>query len=272
MGKSIAVVGTGFSSETAIIESLKDAVFEDDVVSIEWPSHGVPESVEVVLGYFLDNEIECKVYYRDGQVLPRELMESATCSPTKVRYTLDSMLKEADQILYLWDDDENTKQQPPLIDYVMDNMPEGVKILELTNGLAPIVGVDEPSGEPAPVEEEVEAEDTDFTREELEIMTAYSVKRYGERKGCVAKTKSGIIDELFGVSTPPQTVAPEPADEPEVAGDTTTETVVSHNGNVSEFIDVLNRFVDKYQDSLEYEMASAYLDLARLHMLKAISH
>jgi len=80
---------------------------------------------------------------------------------------------------------------------------EGTLVMELSNGLTPIDIQDEestpdptPDPTPEPVAED-EEDDTRFTREELEVMAAPAVKRYGKRIECEATTKSGIIAELF---------------------------------------------------------------------------
>jgi hypothetical protein len=197
--KTYAIVGTGDAPSTVITEGLRDCLNEDDTVLIEWGN--TSPSIKIVYKYLRDNEIPFSIYYREEQTIPGELRELDNCMPVKSRYPLDTMLSLADTVLFLWDDKENSEQHPPLIHYVFDHKNDGVEVKELTGGLAPIVLDDNvPDAEPAPVEEDDDddEEDMNFTREELEIMTAHAVKRYGQRRGCESKTKAGIIAELFG--------------------------------------------------------------------------
>lgn len=200
--KTYAIVGTGSAPSTVITEGLRDCLSKDDTVLIEWGN--ASPSIKVVYKYLRDNEIPFCIYYREEQTIPGELRELDNCMPVKSRYPLDTMLSLADEVLFLWDDKENSEQHPPLIHYVFDHKNDGVEVKELTGGLAPIVLDDNvPDAEPAPVEDDDDDDDTHFTREELEIMTAHAVKRYGQRRGCESKTKAGIIEELFGKAQEP---------------------------------------------------------------------
>jgi hypothetical protein len=270
-----AIIGTGAASEAAITESLRDVLTPDDNVLIGWIGRPMPESIETIYGYLLDNEFQFSLYHRPEQEVTRHFRDADNCTVTQSRHPLDAMLKDADEILFLWDDDENDAT-PPLIQYVFDHINTGVKVKELSNGLAPIVIEDDmPEPEPAPVEDPDDIDDTRFTRDELEVMTAAAVKRYGERLGCEAKTKSGIIDELFGEIEDAQTESPallqeddDDDDMPIVSGD--TQHVSAPNWD-QELTILINNFMNFQKPGFNSDMAHLALGQARLWMLKALS-
>jgi hypothetical protein len=267
-----AIVGTGAASENAITESLRDILSPDDSVLIGWFGKPMPESIETVYGYLLDNEFQFSLYHRPEQEVTRHFRDADNCTVTQSRHPLDALLKEADEVLFLWDDDENDAT-PPLIQYVFDHIKEGVEVKELSNGLSPIIIEDDmPEPEPAP-KEEPEEDDTRFTRDELEIMTAAAVKRYGERLGCEAKTKSGIIDELFGASEEVQTPAPVEDDTPIVAGeiDPPVVQVVNPIEWERQLINLIHDFQQHQKPGFNSDMAHLALGQARLWMLKTLS-
>ena len=278
-----AIIGTGAASEASIKESLTDILSPDDTILIGWFGRPMPESIETVYGYLLDNEVQFSLYHRPEQEVTRHFRDADNCVVTQSRHPVDAMLKEADEVLFLWDDDENDAT-PSLIQYVMDHINEGVQVKELSNGLAPIIiDYEMPEPEPATSEDDEEEDDTRFTRDELEVMTAAAVKRYGDRLGLEAKTKSGIIEELFGATeeeplqvalqrNPPREDAPAnyADDSPIVAGDTATYT--PRLSFEDEFKALLDNFTDHGpRAGFEYDMAHLTLGQARLWMLKALS-
>lgn len=273
--KKYAVIGTGSAPASAVTECLRDLLTPDDIVLIGWVGSPIPESVETVYGYLLDNEMSFALYHRPEQTVPKAFRESDECVVTQSRHPVDAMLKEADEVLFLWDDAENDAT-PSLIQYVMDHISEGVMVKELSNGLAPIViDYEMPEPEPAPVEEDEDDDDTSFTRDELEIMTAAAVKRYGERRGCKAKTKAGIIEELFDESEWEPYVDKAPVQETSVeepAVESPAPQASRSNPSFDqELIALIGNFYEHYKPGFEYDMASLLLGQARLWMLKALS-
>jgi hypothetical protein len=173
----------------------------------------------------------------------------------------------------LWDDAENTEQHPPLIDYVFDNIEKGIPVKELTNGLAPIVLDDNmPEPEPAPVDEdEDDGEDWNFTREELEVATAAVVKQYGQRKGCVSKTKAGIIEELFGEGEQDDVeVSVSSEDAPRPTSSEPAQPVSAPNWD-QELTILISNFMQFQKPGFNSDMAHLALGQARLWMLKALA-
>lgn len=261
-----AIIGTGHTSKTALNESLLDILTEDDTVLIGWTGlANMPQIMEYTYEYLIENGVNFSLYHRPEQEVIRHFREADNCTVTQSRHPLDAMLKEAEEILFLWNDAEQ-EATPSLIHYVMDHINDGVKVKELSNGLAPIIiDYEMPEPEPAPqAEPEEEEDDTRFTYDELQIMTAIAVKRYGERLGCEAKTKSGIIDELF--PTAPRTenfVMPE-IEQPEPVEETKAE------GNYP-ITSVLQDFMEHGKPGFHATMATALLEQARLLMLKSLS-
>ena len=198
-----AVIGNASTSGKAIREALKDIVEPGDSFSVIWD--GKPsESLEAVYDFLVDAEDEDDIsgtLFHATDDVPKIFRESDNLQPYKTKHPINAMLDmdgdvAIDKVLFLWDDDEDEAND--MINDVFDRV-EGtnIEVLELSNGLTPIVVGDEAVPEDSEPEEEEEEDDTEFTKEELEISTAYVVKRYGERKGCKAKTKAAIIAELF---------------------------------------------------------------------------
>lgn len=129
------------------------------------------------------------VYSDDaGKVPTRHFRDAEFGTVLKSRDPIERCINEcSNSVLYLWDDDYD------LVEKILDGYPH-IQMRELSNGLAPIV-IDEQGTVPAP--ETQDDSDQAFSKEELEVMSANAVKRYGENRGCVATTKSGIIEELF---------------------------------------------------------------------------
>lgn len=203
MGKQFTVVGTGTVPSKAITESLIDVLEEGDSVGFLWT--GKPtEGQETVYDYVLDNEIYFVMYHEDGTNPPRVFRESEFGVVQKSRDPLAKALEDTTgSVLVLWDDVDQDFDE--LIGTVWDSVhPAGINLLELTNGLTPIVLEEEPeevtqAKVEAPVEEEDEddEDDTTYSKDELEVMQAAVVKRYGARLGLEGTTKKAIIDELF---------------------------------------------------------------------------
>ena len=254
------ILGKGHSTSNSVVTCLADALSDGDTLAMEWTGTPIPEAMEAAYGYAIDHEVPFTLFYMEGQKVPEALKSAETITVQKVRSSKDSLLKVLDgNILFLWDEQEAYD----LLDYVWDNVPDAT-ILELSNGLAPIIGTAE---EPTPlvnVQEEEEDIPATFTREELEIATAHVVKRYGERLGCTAKTKSGIIAELF--PEVPAHTAPAPVEEtPEIA----IAPEPSETANVD--TDILTAFYFQRPQGWIADMASVKIAEAILWAERALS-
>lgn len=213
-----AVVGTGTASPKAILAALNDALSEGDALAVVWA--GAPDegtAMDVVYDHIRRNDIEFLMYHEDGTNPPRLFRESETGVVQKVRNAVKSAVESVANggaVLFLWDDDKDDDQVIPVFNWKAD----GVEVKELTNGLCPITDT---ADIPEPQEPEVEKDpeepedDTKFTKDELETMTALAVKRYGARLGCKAATKSGIIEELFPSDEDVPANAPDPVEDEE---------------------------------------------------------
>jgi hypothetical protein len=275
-----AIVGTGSATKQALRESLHDLSLDDnDTLLLSWSGTPVPSSLAFIYDYVLDNQINFVLYYTEGQRVPGDFREVDFGSVTKVRDSFQSQLKqEPDTVLLLWDD-EDAEQ------IIYDTFDAGIKrVLELSNGLAPIdlEEVDDEAPAPAPVEEEEdddddddeEDDDTRFTKQQLEDMAVPAVKRYGERMGCKAKTKSGIIEELFGAEEPEEAPAPAEDDIEDDIKDLPAPPTGTRSGDNSfehELITLIGNFYEHYKPGFESDMAHLALGQARLWMLKMLA-
>lgn len=260
---NFVIVGSGDCPPDAVKESLIDALSDGDTVSIAWPKK-MNDGIEAILGYLLDNSIDTTLLYSEGQNVHPSFRASDTCDVVKVKDTTAALIKAIDEeVLIMWDDNEFD-----LVEQVFDSV-DGVRVRELSNGLSPVVVEYQPDAEPAPVEEDDDEDgdedDRRFTRQQLEDMAVAAVKRYGEKMGCEAKTKSGIIEELFGAeesSTEEEQAAEEPP------------TRSEHRSNPSfdqEIITLIGNFYEHYTPGFESDMASLALGQARLWMLRALT-
>jgi hypothetical protein len=194
-----AIVGSGSVKPSVVKAGLRDVLKEGDGVALVW-SGRPSEGMEAVYDYILDEEFNFQMFYAEGTTPPKVFRESELGFVQKTRAPLVSAVKavtEYGTVLFFWDEDNAESE----INLVADHVMEGTKVLEMTGGLHPIE-ID-PTDMPVPQEVKVEDEpdededEEDFTKEELEVMAAAAVKRYGARKGVAAVTKSGIIAELF---------------------------------------------------------------------------
>lgn len=253
------VMGIGDAPESVITEGLRDVLKEGDDIAFAWVGSPVPKSLEAVYGYVLDNEVQFTMYYTDGQKIPGAFREADHGMVVKTRDIFSSLVKSVSgNVLYLWDDGELE-----LAERIFDSTE--CKILELSNGLVPIVLEEAPAPE---LVEDVHDDDDDddddmrFTMEQLESMTVPLVKRYGERMGCTAKTKAGIISELFPPTEVPSQESPAPVE------------VSEDRNNISfeqEMVTLIHNFYEHYKPGFETDMAHLALGQARLWMLKVLS-
>jgi hypothetical protein len=262
------VIGSGSAPATAISESLRDLIKDGDELAFAWTGSPVPEGYEAVYGYALDNEIPFTMLYTDGQKIPGVFRDSEFGVVQKVRDTEQSLLKNLDgKVLLMWEDSEN--EEGGLIDRIFDSCPN-VEVLELTNGLAPIViesEVGEPEPEPVTTDDD---DDMDFTQEQLSSMAPAAVVRYGQRKGCTATTKAGVIEELFGSKE----VTEEPAPVVVVDGTSFPSKMPEHTSNPNwdqELTILINNFMQFHEPGFEADMAHLTLGQARLWMLKSLA-
>lgn len=262
----VVIIGSGDCPPAAVKESLADALSPGDEVSIAWP-RSMNEGIDAVLEYLVDNQYDTNLLYSEGQNVHPDLRQIDTVNVVKVRDTASSLIKAIDtEVLVMWNDNESD-----MIEQVFDSGKE-VRVRELTNGLAPMVVEYQPivDAPETPEEQEEEEDDSRFTREQLEDMAVPAVKRYGERLGLTAKTKSGIIEELFGADESDEESATEPSTESSIL----MEYKPTHTSSPTwdtELTNLISDFLNHYKPGFESDMAHLSLGQARLWMLRALS-
>lgn len=265
---NIVIVGSGDCPPDAVKESLIDALSDGDTVTIAWPK-AMNGGIETILGYLLDNGVSTTLLYSEGQNVHPSFRASDTCDVVKVKDTTSALIKAVDgEVLIMWDDNEFD-----LVERVFDSG-EDVRVRELSNGLSPIVVEYQPDAEPAPVEEVEEDDDEDdsrFTREQLEDMAVPAVKRYGEKLGCSAKTKSGIIEELFGAESPADDPVVETPSVEKMVEEAHKVAAESELAFAQEMITLIGNFYEHYTPGFETDMAHLALGQARLWMLRSLT-
>lgn len=195
MGKKYAVIGKGDASEKAIKAALAD--LPEDAEFICHKDGKASDGQTIVWNWLIDNERVFSVY---GNNVGKSLQEYAKECDFG---TISTVVEMSDVVLALWDDSDDLEQA------ILLAASSSKKILELSNGLAPIeVEPDAPTPEntyeklskdEAPVEEEEEGTGI-FSREEMEAMPAAAVKRYAKTNNfdISGLTKAEIIDKIFG--------------------------------------------------------------------------
>lgn len=256
------IIGSGDCPPEAVSESMRDTLSESDSVAIRWSSP-MSDGLDSAFGFLLDHKIPTVIYYEDGQQVHPAFRESESCEVVKVRNALSTLIQSVEKkVLVMWNDDEYN-----IIEQVFDEVP-GVEMLELSNGLSPIVISDEVVPQPVVetvVEEEEEEDDSRFTKEQLESMAVPAVKRYGEKMGCESKTKSGIISELFPDVDNVHQPEPEHFPAPNSAGEP------DYVKELREITNALNDFYSQSPKGFSAEIAYAKIKEARAWVLRALS-
>lgn len=257
-----AVIGTGNAPSKVVMDGLAEAIEDGDKLSLVW--EGSPEdgsAIESVYAFVKDSETPTVVFHADEQNVPQALRSWDNVSVVKTRHPLTSALDsvaDGGAVLFLWNDDA-----PDEIHAVYDHS-ESHNIMELSNGLCPIVLGDDsplpPPPAPEPTSYSSKAPEL-LSIDELEVMTAAAVKQYGQDMGCESKTKSGIIEEIAArletaVPAEPETSPAEPSN-----NEVTFE---------QELIALLGDFFQQYKSGFESDMAHLALGQARLWMLRAL--
>jgi len=198
-----AIIGRGANTpKEVIVAGLKDSLKEGDSVKVAWGSSSMTVDEGSLWDYLLDFEVPTVLMYEDGDKVVPLLKGLEHVDIRKTRNKLSSTVSDVDQVLLMWGEDQETED---MLMNAFNVTGEEVRYLELTNGLEPIILVDEedvvvpqesPSSEVV-VEDSEPDDDRSFTKMELDTMTAHAVKRYGARIGATGTTKSAIIAELF---------------------------------------------------------------------------
>jgi hypothetical protein len=138
-----AVIGTGSSGSTAVAikECLLDVLDDTDVVGLVW-KRPIPEALEWVYDFVIDNSVPFVMYYDEANTIPPKVFrEAAHGSVQKSRNPELAAMKAisgSGKVLFLWDAAENEVSEDSLIGMVFDTIDPGTIVLELSNGLRPI--------------------------------------------------------------------------------------------------------------------------------------
>lgn len=202
------VIGSGEHSANMIQDGLKE-IYDEDTKMYVYCRVGASPSERVVYDWLLDNEKNFTAV-TNGKA-PSILIETAEYILEGGHRPEDTIIKELaannGRLLVLWDDN-NSKRMEDLIFKASDM---GVEVLELSNGLAPIITEqkEEPSKE---VEKFVEATEVDIdplTETELNDMSVGLLKKAAFAQG-IADAGGMSKEQLVKVL----------ADAPEVSSDT----------------------------------------------------
>jgi len=193
--KKYGVLGTGRTSKNIIEDALNELGVDNDFVVTcgAKPS----ESESRVINWLIDMEVNFMLTH-NGKA-PAEFIEKASVErldANPARDMIHYLSKTKGTLLLLWDD----SLVPEMEEICFDAADAGVPILDLTNGLVPIVVDITPEDKPEPVPtEEVEIEP--FSRDEMLSMSIGVLRKTAKSQGIQAgtnMTKEQIVDAILG--------------------------------------------------------------------------
>lgn len=195
MLKKYGVLGTGRTSKNIIEDALNELGVDNDFVVT---CGGKPsESESRVINWLIDMEVNFMLTH-NGKA-PAEFIEKASVErldANPARDIIKYLSKTNGTLLLLWDD----SLVPEMEEICFDAADAGVPILDLTNGLVPIVVDITPEDKPEPVPtEEVEIEP--FSRDEMLSMSIGVLRKTAKSQGIQAgtnMTKEQIVDAILG--------------------------------------------------------------------------
>ena len=194
MLKKYGVLGTGRTSKNIIEDALNELGVDNNFVVTcgAKPS----ESESRVINWLIDMEVDFMLTH-NGKA-PAEFIEKASIErldANPARDMIHYLSKTNGTLLLLWDD----TLVPEMEEICFDAADAGVPILDLTNGLVPIVVDITPEDKPAPVPtEEVEIEP--FSRSEMLSMSIGVLRKTAKSQGIhvgTNMTKEQIVDAIL---------------------------------------------------------------------------
>lgn len=201
MMKKYGILGTGTTSKGVIEDALNELGSDNEfVVGCETkPTAGKTR----VLDWLTDMEAPYRIVYKENA--PSKYIEASTgeypTGSTSIDEKVIGMLKKVNgTLLLLWDNDD-VEETERICFLAADN---GIKILDLTNGLVPIeVESDGPKEEPA--EEKVvladEVEVEPFSEKELMSMSIGVLRNNAKAQGVQVTpemSKEQLVDAILG--------------------------------------------------------------------------
>jgi hypothetical protein len=195
MLKKYGILGSGITSKNVIEDALNELGVDNDFIVTcgAKPS----ESEARVINWLIDMEVNYEIIHAGNA--PAKFIESASVEQLEAspaREIIHQLAKRKGTLLLLWDD----TQTPVMEEICFDAADAGVPILDLTNGLVPIVvELDEPLEKPKPIQtEEVEIEP--FSRTEMLSMSIGVLRRTAKSQGIQVSTsmsKEQIVDAIL---------------------------------------------------------------------------
>jgi hypothetical protein len=194
----IGVIGNGRATANVIEDSLSELVGNNDFV-LPWYGGKPSDSMDRVYTAIIDFE---HPYHIVGEGIPKALVKDAL-EHHQATDPLDATVRATSDlggntILVLWDDEPSTEVA------ILKAHAKGMRLLDLTNALAPIdvVDPDQPEAVEAVVEEEkAESEIDKFSEEELQSQPIAALRRQAKLLGLEhdkSATKSDLITLLMG--------------------------------------------------------------------------
>lgn len=207
MLKKYGIIGSGTTSKNVIEDTLNELGVDNDfiVACNAKPS----ESEARVLNWLIDMEVNYEIVHAGNaptKFIEKASVERLTSNPA--RELTHYLSKTKGTLLLLWDND----LVPEMEEICFDAADGGVPILDLTNGLVPIVVDTTTEDKPEPVPtEEVEIEP--FSRSEMLSMSIGVLRKTAKSQGIhvgTSMTKEQIVDAILN-----DVPAPEPVIEDE---------------------------------------------------------
>lgn len=193
--KVIGVIGKGNASLNVIEDSLSEMV-NDSIFVLPWYGGKPDESLDRVYTAIIDFGHE---YIMVGNRIPRSVLKDAkdwedTEDANSAVLNYVQRLAGEKSLLVLWDDTPETE------DTLLKAHAIGIRLLDLTNALAPIDVVDVQEVAETPVVEEVieEAKSEAFTEEELRSQPIASLRRQAKLLG-IEIEKTTTKEQLIGI-------------------------------------------------------------------------
>ena len=195
MLKTYGVIGNGNTNKNVIEDSLRELGIDNEFIVA--CGSKTSESESRVLNWLIDMEVPYKVIHA-GKA-PEEFLEKATTvhvHQEAVGPMLQLLKKRNGTLLLLWDDAQMDRME----EICINAADAGIPILDLTNGLVPIMVTGEDTQEQAePVDtEEVEIEP--FSHDEMMSMSIGVLRKTAKSQGIAVDqhaTKEDIVKAIM---------------------------------------------------------------------------
>jgi len=191
----IGIIGNGRATANIIEDSLNELVGDNDFV-LPWYGGKPSDSMDRVYTAIIDFE---HTYHIVGNGVPKSLVKDAV-EHHQADDALDATVRATsdlggDTILVLWDDEPSTEVA------ILKAHANGMRLLDLTNALAPIDVVDPEITQPQIEERETESEIDKFSEDELRSQPIAALRRQAKLLGWEhdkSASKEDLVKLLMG--------------------------------------------------------------------------